>query len=96
MGVAGGLGMGVGKCVYKENPKSDLDLDLGFVNTFLCICVISIWESFKKDTWLTITSFTLTKIKNQDIPQMMLDKGQFGLWLIKLEFKLALEFIISI
>ena len=23
--------MGVGKCVSKENPKSDLDLDLGFV-----------------------------------------------------------------
>ena len=23
--------MGVGKCVTKENPKSDLDLDLGFV-----------------------------------------------------------------
>ena len=25
----------VGKCVSKENPKSDLDLDLGFVNKFL-------------------------------------------------------------
>ena len=24
--------MGVGKCVSKENPKSDLDLDLWFVN----------------------------------------------------------------
>ena len=23
--------VGVGKCVTKENPKSDLDLDLGFV-----------------------------------------------------------------
>ena len=67
--------MRVGKCVTKENPKSDLDLDLGFVNksdmdldlgyvnTFLCICVISIWESFKKDTWLTINSITLAKIK---------------------------------
>ena len=43
-------GVGVGKCVSKENPKSDLDLDLGFVNTFLCICVISISVSFKKDT----------------------------------------------
>ena len=55
MGVGGGEGVGVvGKCAYKENPKSDLDLDLGFVNksdvdldlgyvnTFLCICVISI------------------------------------------------------
>ena len=27
------MGVGVvGKCVTKENPKSDLDLDLGFVN----------------------------------------------------------------
>ena len=26
-------GTGVGKCVSKENPKSDLDLDLGFVNS---------------------------------------------------------------
>ena len=26
--------MGVGKCVSKENPKSDLDLDLGFVNIY--------------------------------------------------------------
>ena len=25
--------MGVGKCASKENPKSDLDLDLGFVNS---------------------------------------------------------------
>ena len=24
----------VGKCVTKENPKSDLDLDLGIVNSF--------------------------------------------------------------
>ena len=24
-------GVGVGKCVSKENPKSNLDLDLGFV-----------------------------------------------------------------
>ena len=27
-----GGGVGLGKCVSKENPKSDLDLDLGFVN----------------------------------------------------------------
>ena len=26
------VGVGVGNCVSKENPKSDLDLDLGFVN----------------------------------------------------------------
>ena len=26
-----GAGGGVGKCVFKENPKSDLDLDVGFV-----------------------------------------------------------------
>ena len=33
MGGWGGVGgVGVGKCVTKENPKSDLDLDLGFVN----------------------------------------------------------------
>ena len=25
-------GGGVGKCATKEHPKSDLDLDLGFVN----------------------------------------------------------------
>ena len=25
--------VGVGKCVCKEIPKSELDLDLGFVNT---------------------------------------------------------------
>ena len=27
-----GWGVGVGKCVTKENPKSNLDLDLEFVN----------------------------------------------------------------
>ena len=27
------MGVGVGKYVTKENPKSDLDLDLGFVNS---------------------------------------------------------------
>ena len=30
----GGGGGAVGKCVTKENPKSDLDLDSGFVNNF--------------------------------------------------------------
>ena len=37
-----GLGGGgwVGKCVSKENPKSDLDLDLGLGN-----------KSIKKDLW---------------------------------------------
>ena len=38
----GGWGWGVGKCVTKENPKSDLDLDSGFVNKVrhnkLCLC----------------------------------------------------------
>ena len=29
--------MGVGKCVTKENPKSDLDLDLGFVKSIKTI-----------------------------------------------------------
>ena len=32
MGVGGGLGWVVGKSDFKENSKSDLDLDLGFVN----------------------------------------------------------------
>ena len=27
--------MVVGKCVSKENPKSNLDLDLGFVNSLI-------------------------------------------------------------
>ena len=37
MGGGGWVGgwVGVGNCVSKENPKSDLNLDLGFVNSYL-------------------------------------------------------------
>ena len=34
----------VGKCVSKENPKSDLDLDLGFVNIHVQIAQIVMSE----------------------------------------------------
>ena len=34
-GGGGGVWQGVGKYVFKENPKSDFDLDLEFVKTNL-------------------------------------------------------------
>ena len=45
--------MGVGKCVSKENPKSDLDLDLGFVKNpksdlDLDLGFVKIWKTFGK------------------------------------------------
>ena len=50
--------VGVGKCVTKENPKSDLNLDLGFVN-------IANKFSTSTDTYREINSHICEEMEEQ-------------------------------